>query len=550
MSAALRDALTSEEEEGIFSLAESVTGTHQRGASRKGVLIHNVLARMSQQGHRDIQSYLRHAMQNATEKAALINALTIHTTSWFRERPHFDIIKEWIREKRARHGGAPLRCLSVGCSTGEEVYSFALVLEGLRRALPQFDYGVLGLDLDPVSVATARKAIYALSSFPKSDSGTASEYQCDLRPGHGRAEGLFTLSGDIRRRCRFEVCDLRDVGLKFKNEVFDLIVCRNVLIYFKPDDIRRIVGDFTRILHPHGLICLGHSEGHVGNEMQLSPRGHGLFGLNAASLARDSRDSKARTIEQVKLPAKASPVSPASVAKSATAAAAAAAATASDASDAPHLADVASGAVQKQSLRPADLVLLGASTGGTEALLELLRGAPRPCPPILVVQHISAHFAKGFAQRLAQSSGLTLREAKQGEPLLPDSLYMSCEHRHLAVLKRPDGRVAVRLAGSAPRNGFCPSVDVLFESAAELPECRGIFAALLTGMGRDGAQGLKRLHEGGAMTFAQDEASSAVFGMPREAIRLGGAGFVGSIEDIRAQMHRAIRMRPPAAEKK
>ncbi|MCG9114653.1 chemotaxis response regulator protein-glutamate methylesterase [Laribacter hongkongensis] len=180
------------------------------------------------------------------------------------------------------------------------------------------------------------------------------------------------------------------------------------------------------------------------------------------------------------------------------------------------------------------LVLIGASTGGTEALVTLLSALPAQMPPVLIVQHMPAGFTASFARRLDQACVLQVREAQGGEKLAPGQVWVAPGHAHLQ-LSAQAGDWRTQLVDSDPVNRHRPSVDVLFHSALKVAG-RHTVAVLLTGMGRDGAQGLLALRKAGAYTYAQDKASSVVFGMPREAIEIGAACEVASLGDMAHQM--------------
>jgi two-component system chemotaxis response regulator CheB len=186
-----------------------------------------------------------------------------------------------------------------------------------------------------------------------------------------------------------------------------------------------------------------------------------------------------------------------------------------------------------------ELVALGASTGGPSALVDILRGLPRDYPlPILLVLHIGAPFGVGFAEWLDGQSPIRVMEAKDGEPLPRPGearVVMAPPDQHLVVRH---GRL--RLTADPERHSCRPSVDVLFESiAAELG--RRVAACLLTGMGRDGASGLLAIRQAGGRTIAQDEATSVVFGMPREAIVLGAADSILPLDAIAPALIAAAR---------
>ena len=165
------------------------------------------------------------------------------------------------------------------------------------------------------------------------------------------------------------------------------------------------------------------------------------------------------------------------------------------------------------------LVAIGASTGGPPAVAEILKGLPADLGfPILFVQHIAPGFAGGLVEWLRQVTPLAVKLAEPDELVQAGSVYVAADGAQMGITRQ--GRI--RVTNEAAPDGFCPSVSHLFESAAEAYG-RAALGVLLTGMGRDGAAGLRRLREAGGLTIAQDEESSVVFGMPQEAIRLGAA---------------------------
>jgi two-component system chemotaxis response regulator CheB len=175
----------------------------------------------------------------------------------------------------------------------------------------------------------------------------------------------------------------------------------------------------------------------------------------------------------------------------------------------------------------AEVVVIGASLGGPRALATVLRALPQDfAAPIAVVQHIADGFTEGLAGWLAQESGLEVREARDGDPLRPGCVLLAPSGRHLVLTEG-----TARLSGAAPVDTFRPSVTPLFLSAARVYGTRAC-GVILTGMGRDGAAGLKAMKDMGSPTLAQDEATSAVFGMPRAAIELGAVDRVLPIEDV------------------
>ena len=167
------------------------------------------------------------------------------------------------------------------------------------------------------------------------------------------------------------------------------------------------------------------------------------------------------------------------------------------------------------------IILLGASTGGTEALREVLTHLPGDLPGIAIVQHIPAHFSKAFADRLSQCCAFEVREARDGDVLTPGLALVAPGNFHM-MLQWTGAVYRARIADGPTIWHQRPAVDLMFKSAVDLAGQNAI-AGILTGMGKDGAEGLLKLRERGATTFSQDEESSVVYGMPRVAWELGGS---------------------------
>lgn len=166
------------------------------------------------------------------------------------------------------------------------------------------------------------------------------------------------------------------------------------------------------------------------------------------------------------------------------------------------------------------LIIVGASTGGTEAIKEFLMPLPPDSPAVMIVQHMPAGFTRSFAQRLDGLCRITVKEAEHGERVLPGHAYIAPGDSHLR-LARSGANYVAHLSQEAPVNRHRPSVDVLFDSAAEHGG-KNVIGVILTGMGRDGARGMLRMRDAGAYNLAQDEHTCIVFGMPKEAIATGG----------------------------
>ena len=178
------------------------------------------------------------------------------------------------------------------------------------------------------------------------------------------------------------------------------------------------------------------------------------------------------------------------------------------------------------------LVAIGTSTGGTVALEQLLTALPRVAPGIVIVQHMPEMFTAAFASRLDRLCDISVQEARNGQRVLPGLALIAPGGKHMQ-LARSGAQYVVEVKDGPPVNRHRPSVDVLFRSVAKYAG-RNAMGVIMTGMGDDGARGLKEMHDAGAKTIAQDEASCVVFGMPKEAIKLGAVDFTLSLDQIPA----------------
>lgn len=197
-------------------------------------------------------------------------------------------------------------------------------------------------------------------------------------------------------------------------------------------------------------------------------------------------------------------------------------------------------------LRTTDRVIaIGASTGGTEAIREVLMGLPADCPAIVIAQHIPEAFSLPFTRRMDSLAAMSVVEPGDGQYIMPGHVYIAPGGRHLLV-ERDGARYRCRLNNGPPVNRHCPSVDVLFRSVAQNvgPNAVGV---ILTGMGDDGARGLKEMLDAGARTLAQDEASSVVWGMPGAAVKQGGVQDIVPLNRVAEHLMRlALTVGAPA----
>ncbi len=478
--------MTDQDKELIFLLAQKLTGAHPEGTFQHGIFLTNIEKRMRETKITSVPAYLKFAKENAAENSHLISALSIHTTSWFRENPHYvilqKIILDFVQQNR------PFRTWSAAASTGEEVYSLALLFEEFRGFHPSFDYSIMGTDIDPVSLETAQKAVYDKKHLL----GPVAFYKKHVLLGSGPTENYFTFTKGLRSRCQFKPHDIRE-PLKNSGQ-FELIVCRNILIYFPAPEVEMIIKTLIGHLRPGGHLILGHSEMIDYQRLGLSLRGHSVY---------QKPSEKA-----VKAAAKPEEAEPTILKK------------------------------PNPAFRP-ELIVIGASTGGPQALSQVLSGVGSPnCPPIIIVQHIAAKFAHGFAENVSGHSGLKLGDTKDGTVLQKGHIYVSELDCHLGVELTTAGHV-IRQVKKPAINGHRPSVDYLFTSVID--SAKKTLAILLSGMGHDGCIGMEQLHINGAYTMAQSEKDCVVFGMPKEAIDAKAVDFIGTAPQIQSQIVELIR---------
>jgi len=176
------------------------------------------------------------------------------------------------------------------------------------------------------------------------------------------------------------------------------------------------------------------------------------------------------------------------------------------------------------------VVAIGASTGGTQALQSVLSAMPTNAPGIVIVQHMPEHFTTSFAQRLNELCAISVKEAENGDSVIPGRALIAPGNKHM-LLRRSGARYYVEVKTGPLVSRHRPSVEVLFNSVAQSAGPNSI-GVIMTGMGGDGSEGMLKMKESGAVTIAQDEASCVVFGMPKEAIKRGGVAHVVPLDKI------------------
>jgi two-component system chemotaxis response regulator CheB len=176
------------------------------------------------------------------------------------------------------------------------------------------------------------------------------------------------------------------------------------------------------------------------------------------------------------------------------------------------------------------VIAIGASTGGTEAIRKIIAQFPATMPGVVIVQHMPAGFTRLFAERLNQLCAMEVKEAESGDRIMPGRVLIGPGGFHMKVV-RSGGLYQVRCEPGPPVKGHCPSVDVMMHSVAQHVGANAV-GVMLTGMGSDGAEGMKAMRDAGARNLAQDEASCVVFGMPKVAYEMGGAHSLVSLDNM------------------
>lgn len=472
--------------------------------SEKQALLEARLARLQNEHNgegpfRDAESFLRWVREDRTGEAVRLlgEAITTHHTYFLREKDHFELFRDrtlpWLEQV-----AAPDRDLRVWCaasSTGEEAYALAMLLADYFSLKGEWEKTLLATDVSREVLEQAARGRYAKEAVAALPPSWQQAYF------HRLSDDVQEVVPQLRRAVLFRPFNLMTEVFPFKRP-FHVIFCRNVMIYFDRERRAKLVRKFYDSLVPGGWLFVGHAE-------TVAPDMAPFRYAQPSVYRKPEQENEPRlargTVVWQRPAAQPSPASvpqvsalPKEVAPSA-----------GDKVKAPALPLESQAAPGR--LR---LIVIGASTGGTEALAEVFQGLMPPLPPIVVVQHIPPHFSRLFAERLNAESRLEVCEAEEGMQLEPNHAYIAPGDKHVRVQKL-GGMLLLSCASGAPVNGHCPSVDVLFRSAVVLRE--RALGLILTGMGDDGAAGLLAMREAGAHTLGQDEGTSVVYGMPRAA---------------------------------
>lgn len=619
----------------IIGIVQAISGIKLSGEKR--LLVTNRLQRRARQLKLDnFEKYAAYLREHREQEVKyLVSLLSTHTTSFFREAAHFDYLIDKIMPHYSKLN-RPMRIWSGASSTGQEIYSLAMSVAEYYRMKHGYTgplknkLQILGTDIDFASIETANNGVY--------DRETCKNIRPDLlaryfQEGKGELSGFYRIRNEIHDICEFKVLNL--MGEKYPVGQYDLILLRNILIYFDDQAITRIMTNLNSHLDKEGYMFLGHSESIAHLKTNFTAVGNSIYRYKDAVKAESAVIAKAvaasgsrtrvmivddsapirkmlqkifvpehgfEVVAEAEDPLKARELlkavkvdvvtldihmphmtgiqyleslpsgvqhPPVVVVTSvnyeeATSGLRCFELGALDVIEKPRLDDflneserirnvvrdaaqakslkradskmtVATGPVMRLSMRAteAELILLGASTGGVEALTEILKEMPREVPPILIVQHIPPVFSATFAQRLSGICAFPVVEAANGMILQPAHAYIAPGGKQMG-LKQVGGTLQISITDDAPVNRFKPSVDYMFMSSREIVKSRRTVAALMTGMGADGALGLKELRDLKVHTIAQDEATSVVWGMPGAAVKLGAAVEVLPLRKIAA----------------
>lgn len=426
-----------------------------------------------------------------SELTQAISLITTHTTEFFREERHFDFLFESVYP-RIVDGQKSISIWSAAASTGQEVYSLAIsILEYLEmRGIPagkRPTIRILGTDIDSACLALAREGIYSVDQITSLSPQIVKKY---FDVGTGELKGFVRVKDFVHQLCHFDRINLLGDTLNISD--MDFIFLRNTMIYFKPSDIEIIMRKLSHVLRPQGFLFLGHSESLLNLSTPFDGVGQSIYKLKNSGVSMVSRlpSTKVPTMEMM-------------------------------------VAENQRLNSEKTDQSNEALILIGASTGGVEALERVLENFPLGSPPVLIVQHIPKMFSYTLAKRLNEVCAIEVLEASGGEILKKSHAYIAPGGKQMRVVNIK-GSLRIEINDDPPVGPHKPSVDYLFKSAVNLlsskqPQKMSLAAALLTGMGSDGAQGLKDLRDAGAYTAAQNKKTSVVFGMPAVAIELGAA---------------------------
>lgn len=478
-----------EDHEQLQHLLEKVY--RERGVDFRGyretTLVRRLSRRLRARGAQSYAAYAHVLDEDPSEYDRLVNDLTISVSSFFRDDVAFRALEEVALpalSKRRTEGQRQrlLRIWSAGCATGQEPYSIAILLmEMLGQEIASWDITILGTDVDARALGRAQEGQFARGDVENIRPEWLSKYFTPDGDG-------FRVQPYLRRLVTLAAHNLVS-DPPYQN--LDLVVCRNVFIYYDPTLQRQILWGFHEALNDRGFLLLGKAEAIVGEARTLF----------------DPVDTRAKLYQKV-------------------------ARTRAAGNVAEGITHHVSPAMAANDARNSQsVVVIGASAGGIDALTQVLSRLPADLPAaVLVVQHLRPERETRLPQHLAHYSLLRVLLAQDGLPLESGVIYVAVPGQHLRVDKS-----RLVLSREEPVHHVRPSADVLFTSAAQAfgPNTIGV---VLSGTGRDGADGCQEIKAKGGMTIAQDEGTSRNFAMPKAAINARAIDYVLPVTQIARQI--------------
>jgi len=415
-----------------------------------------------------------------TETALVLSLLTPAHTFFFREFLHFEFLaREGFEKILSSKKERKLRILSAPCSDGQEVYSLAMFLKyHFKENDTELDWRILGCDINADCVSKARNGVYLREELK----GVPPIYiQGAWIHGVASATRFVSADSSVRSRVEFFTDNILNPSQIILQEPFDIIFCRNMLIYYDRKESESICQNLLKLLRPDGLLFVGVSESIHAMGLELNYLGRSIYQKKAKASVSDTS---------------------------------------------------------------VEVIGIGASTGGTEALKQIVAGLANNLPPIVIVQHMRVNFVGEFANSLARVSTIPVKVAVDGDLLRRGHIYLAPDGKQMGVV-RVANQLTITLKNEPAMSRHRPSVDYLFSSLST-DVGKDTMGVLLTGMGSDGAQGLKLMRDVGACTLVQDEKSCTVFGMPKVAIELGAAEKVVALNAIANAIEKMTKCRPAA----
>lgn len=592
-------------------------------------------------------------VDTSREFVELVASFTNHHTYFFREPVQFDYLQQQgLRESvdsAIRAQRKTLRVLSLPCSTGQETYSLAMTcLDFLKSHAVALKLEVHGIDIDEKSVRHAQNGVYNADQLKNVSPATVAKY---FRPGTGKIKQFYKVADDVYNICHFENRNILEFVQTNTKSEFDIIFCRNLFIYFSPQQGTEVSEKLNNLLHQGGLFFIGVSEtvgqltgtlvkvgpsifrkafqsnaadqrkNNITNKAALGddslaslvtslppnqklkkkvlivddsntvqtvlrkiiesdktlevvatadhphkveklilehrpdvitldihmPDQNGVellkaiypkyriptimitaVSLNDGALVLDALESGAMDYIQKPALSEINQVAPIIIEKIHLAANTRTKRSKQQNRDIKKKTNNRS--VNPSAAKAIDMISIGSSTGGTEALATILTKLPSTIPPIVIVQHIPAVFSKAFADRLDKACKFRVFEAKDGDRILANQVLIAPGGFQMSVAKDAKGYF-VEVKEAAMVNRHRPSVDVLFNSISKLVGSKAM-GIILTGMGQDGAQGLLAMRKSGAKTIGQSEESCVIYGMPKAAAEIGAVETVMDLDEI------------------